>query len=127
MTELFILRKIPMRLFFTTKSEGKRPAQWRKIFIPAFVVEICYLQFPRFGWGFAALCLCASNPTRSVFTQRESFIVSPAQYEEFCPAHQTGAMTSLIFKRARESGSLEITECKLECRLLPLLLRHPSV
>jgi hypothetical protein len=51
-----------------------------------FVVEICYLQFPRFGWGFAALCLCAINPTRSVFTQRESFIASPAQYEEFCPA-----------------------------------------
>jgi hypothetical protein len=70
------------------EHEGKCPAQWRKIFIPAsvFVVEICYLQFPRFGWGFAALCLCASNPTRSIFTQRERFIASPSQYKEFCPA-----------------------------------------
>jgi hypothetical protein len=52
------------RKFFTTKStksEGKRAAQRRKIFIPAsvFVVEICYLQFPRFGSGFAALSLRA--------------------------------------------------------------------
>jgi hypothetical protein len=44
------------------EHEGKRPAQWRKIFVSAscsshFVVEICYLRFPRFGWGFAALCL----------------------------------------------------------------------
>jgi hypothetical protein len=43
------------------EERRKTPCQWRKIFNPAscssvFVVGICYLQFRRFGWGFAALC-----------------------------------------------------------------------
>jgi hypothetical protein len=67
-----------MRLFFTAKSakstkENALPSGEKSLFqlrSSWFVVEICYLQFRRFGWGFAALCLCARkaawwNQTRS--------------------------------------------------------------
>ena len=53
-----------MRLFFTAKSakstkENALPSGEKSLFqlrSSWFVVEICYLQFRHFGWGFAALC-----------------------------------------------------------------------
>ena len=38
--------------------------------------------------------LCASNPARSVFTQREPSIPRSALYEEICPAHASPAPAS---------------------------------
>jgi hypothetical protein len=56
-----LLFVVPRQIQWNAASENWRPfsVSIRVMVFVVFAVKICYLQFRRFGWCFAALCLCA--------------------------------------------------------------------